>query len=216
MKRNDLTNKTFGRLFIISYSHTKNGMAYWNCKCKCGVKCIKNGSYILAKKTQSCGCQVKENFNHFKHGYARHRKETKFYMIWSRMLRRCRNKNSGDFSHYGAKGIFVCKEWFDFKNFLNDMHPSFVDHQKKIKKNEKSTIDRIDNNKGYSKENCRWATMKEQAVNRRTTIFISYNNKKMCLKDFSKTIGWQYHKIYRLHKKNKLSNFFNKTFFYIS
>ncbi len=214
MRRIDLSGKKFGRLKVIEYAFTKKGRAFWHCICKCNTKCIKGGSDIMSGHTQSCGCQVRENFNNFKHGHARWRAESKFYRIWARILRRCRNKNAKDYQFYGNKGITCCKRWYKFEKFKEDMFSSYNEHKEKVKydKQLKTTIDRIDNSLGYFKENCRWATIAEQARNRTNNINVEYKGEKMCLKDFSHEVGWTYTKTYYWYRRDKLDSFFKITF----
>lgn len=95
-------------------------------------------------------------------GQVTHQKSySKIYRTWIAMLSRCRNPNDNNYIHYGARGIKVCERWHVFENFYADMgdHPFYI-----------AQIDRIDNEKGYCPENCRWVTAKENSRNRRTTV----------------------------------------------
>lgn len=103
-----------------------------------------------------------------------------FYCRWSAMMSRCYNKKNKSYNNYGKKGIVVSKDWHDFNNFLKDMYPNFIDGM---------NIDRINNNKGYSKENCRWATVKENQNNRRNNKYYTFNNLTMSILEWSKYLG---------------------------
>ena len=160
----DLTNKKFGKLTVISISsfkHHHNRSIYWNCICDCGNKGIYNGYYLRNGDTQSCGCRkiAIHTQRLTKHGWS----GTSTYSIWKGMINRCTNPNFSFYPHYGGRGIKVCKEWQEnFINFLNDMG------EKPFNK----SLDRIDNFKGYSPDNCRWASAKTQARNTRRNIKI--------------------------------------------
>lgn len=104
--------------------------------------------------------------------------QTRQYMIWANMIQRCTNPNHKNFSTYGKLG--VCKKWLTFSGFWEDMKEGYSDDL---------TIDRIDNSKGYSKDNCRWATRAEQNRNTKRTIFITAKGETMCLKDWSTKTG---------------------------
>lgn len=117
----------------------------------------------------------------FKHGG--YKNKTGEYASWNAMRDRCNNSNSTSYARYGGRGITHDPAWDDFKKFLEDMGH---------KENSKLELERIDNNKGYYKENCRWATHKEQTRNRggkRATRLYTFEEKTMCIADWAKEIG---------------------------
>lgn len=113
----------------------------------------------------------------------------KFYRTWSLMKDRCNNVNTPTFSEYGARGIRVCVYWETFSNFYNDMYASFIEHVLKHGLGSGTTLERVDNEGMYSKENCRWATMKEQANNRRSSVFITFGGMKLTLCQWAEKTG---------------------------
>ena len=119
----------------------------------------------------------------FIHGMSkRNGKAHPIYNSWSSMKDRCNNHNSQAYGNYGGRGISVCKEWNDsFENFLKWAIESGY--------NEGMTLDRIDNNKGYSPENCRWATKFQQGRNKRNNHLITYNGKTQCIAAWSEETG---------------------------
>jgi hypothetical protein len=100
-------------------------------------------------------------------------------VCWRNIISRCKNSNNPRYKDYGGRGVEVCDRWLKFENFLEDMG---------VKPGSLS-IDRIDNNKGYSKNNCRWATKKEQCRNQRTNVVIFYEGRRYCLSELSEAIG---------------------------
>lgn len=107
-------------------------------------------------------------------------KKTKpLWSTWSSMKDRCSNPNNVKYAIYGERGISVCDWWLKYKNFERDMLSTY---KKGL------TLDRIDGDKGYYKENCRWATPKEQARNMRTNRIIEYNGEKRCLSEWSEVL----------------------------
>jgi len=157
----------------IAKSGKKSVRACWLCKCDCGNEIVVT-SHSLNKAllgkggTSSCGCLLGKTIKHGKCG-------TKAYKSWHMMLQRCTNANNAAYKSYGGRGIKVCDEWKNFMNFFADMGEPL----------EGCTLDRIDNELGYSKDNCRWATKKQQGNNRRTNLYIVFNGKKQTLSEWA-------------------------------
>jgi hypothetical protein len=181
MIRSTLTGMRFGRL-IAKKVYEPSPLAQnerWECLCDCGKTAVVNRKCLMRGGTQSCGCLVidrsrESNRKHGKYG-------TRVYRTWRGMLTRCTNPNVKDFCRYGGVGISVCKEWSSFENFYRDMgDPPTPKH----------TIDRKDGSKGYSKENCRWATVREQAQNRRSTMLVSANGKTKPACEWDRELGF--------------------------
>lgn len=138
-------------------------------------------------------------------------KKTRFYSIWIGMKTRCLNKNHVWYKHYGGKGIKICKKWLVFQGFYDDMFQSYLDHVSRF--SEKNTsLDRVDGEKNYCIENCRWATKLEQSMNTRNTILISYNQITLSLHGWSKKTGVSYYCLWNRYKKGiRPPQLFNNT-----
>lgn len=173
-----MIGQIFGKLKVIGENRSdRSGTATWICLCECGKKRIVAGSGLRAGRNKSCGCASPRFTTERtkKHGLSRSR----VYRIWNGMRCRCANPNDTAWKNYGGRGITVCERWKKFENFFEDMgHPPTG-----------KSLDRIDNNKGYSKENCRWATSKEQCNNTRRSKIIEINGVKMTLGDLAKLIN---------------------------
>ncbi len=140
---------------------------------------------MRAGNTNSCGCLRREaGVAHGKstkrHGEGSNGKETPEYRAWAQLRNRCTNPNHEAYKHYGARGITVCERWASYENFLADMgrRPS-----------EFHSIDRRDNSKGYSPDNCRWATYEEQNNNTRFNRQITIRGVTKTLADWLRFTG---------------------------
>ena len=161
----DIKNRKFNKLTAINFSsRDKFYNQFWMFKCDCGVIKEISKAAVVSGHTTSCGCysvsleiRKKRGQSIKTHGM----RNTRIYSIWKNILGRTRCMTNSSYIHYGGRGIKTCKKWYKFENFYKDMENGY---------NDNLTIDRINNNKGYSKENCRWITMKKQNRNKRDTI----------------------------------------------
>lgn len=150
-------------------------------KCDCGNEIVALKSNVNRGHTKSCGCFRKKvtSERSTKHGHKSNGVRTRAYVAWVNMKSRCNNTNRKDTKNYKGRGINYCERWELFENFLEDMgNPEM-----------KMTLDRIDNSMGYSKENCRWATVAIQAINKRNNIRYELYGKKMTLSEWGRETG---------------------------
>lgn len=172
----DLTGEKFGRLLVQERAeNSREGRAQWLCKCDCGKLKVISGKSLREGKTKSCGCLHIETIT--THGMSR----TRLSQIWRDMKQRCQNVNNASYESYGGRGIAVCDEWQEFVPFYNWAVANGY--------NDTLTIDRIDNDKGYSPDNCRWATQKEQANNRHSNNLITFMGETLTLTQWSEKTG---------------------------
>lgn len=183
-KKIDLTGKKFHKLTVICDSgiRTKHRQRLWECLCDCG-KVILLSTGHLGGTQKSCGClkKMKEKIkseNSFRNNNT--------YNTWSSMRDRCNNKNNKNYHNYGGRGIKVCKRWDSFTDFHKDMGG----------KPKSTSLERIDNNKGYSPTNCKWATRKEQARNTRKNVFWTDEGITLTVAEWSEKTNISYQTLY--------------------
>lgn len=148
----------FGRWTVIERVGTAPDKAgIWRLRCSCGTEGVRKANVLTNGKSKSCGCyrvDIKTIHGH----NPKRGKRSKEYSVWSNMIQRCENPKNRAYANYGGRGVRVCARWRSFDGFLADMGLLPFDG---------AQIDRINNDLGYSKENCRWVTQQENLKNRR-------------------------------------------------
>jgi hypothetical protein len=173
-----LVGRKFGKLTVLSFSHTEKQKRFWNCECKCGNVVQKYTNTLTNGRTKSCGCLLGEVLRkrNTTHGQTIGKPSSE-YLAWQCMFARCYNPNTKRFKNHGGRGIKVCKRWYKFENFFEDMGN---------KPTPLHSLDRYPDNDGnYTKSNCRWATQKQQCSNRRSNMFIEFDGKNMIQADWA-------------------------------
>lgn len=172
----DITGQKFGRLTAESYA----GNGSWNVVCDCGSrKCVYRGK-LVNNLTKSCGCFHKERLPYYRRKHGKTKSPT--YIAWTAMRQRCLNKKNPGYSRYGEKGITICNEWMSFDAFYRDMG----------ERPQGTSLDRIDNSKGYCKGNCRWATVKQQNRNNSRNIHVFFKQKDYVLSELCELLKIKY------------------------
>lgn len=195
----NLVGKRFTRLLVLSYAgKNPRREAHWKCLCDCGSQLIVYGNSLKRQVTKSCGCLSRERAYTLsqkfllRHGYTVGGQKLGTYAVWATMVQRCSNPNHHKYPSYGGRGISVCDRWRSFENFIADVGDRPTDlHQ----------IERKDNNGNYEPGNCRWATRKEQARNRRDNHFLEFEGRKATIAEWSEITKIAYGNI-----KNRINN----------
>jgi len=161
---------------------TSTGQSYWVCLCKCGNIRLVAKKMLQTGRSKSCGCQKSELISRRvkTHGMT----NSRLFRIWKGMLERCHKENNKDYHRYGDKGILVCDRWrgpTGFSAFMIDMGNPGDDS--------KLTIDRIDGSKGYSPENCRWATQTTQHRNKCNNRILTLNGRSLVIAEWAEITG---------------------------
>lgn len=161
----DLTGQRFGRLTVIERANTGKPRGWWKCLCDCGNETIVQSDSLRRGSTKSCGCYGKERALEAatKHGHGGRKNRSRLYRTWSGMIQRTTNPKDKYYYNYGGRGIGVCPEW-------RESFPEFQKWAEDTGYKDDLYIDRIDNEKGYSPDNCRWVTRFQQQNNLRCNV----------------------------------------------
>lgn len=154
----EVTGLRFGTLVVVGRSErTSSAGALWICRCDCGGETVTTSLKLRNGHTKSCGCHRRSILINYKHGHAN---KSRTYRTWKEMRQRCLNPKSDKWQWYGGRGITIAQEWGSYPRFLSDMG----------ERPEGTTLDRLDSDGNYCKNNCRWATPKQQAETNRGVI----------------------------------------------
>lgn len=179
--RDDLSGRKFGRLTVVRFDSVRNkSHSMWLCDCDCGKTAIVSKVHLVSGRQKSCGCLRREASRIRKSTHGMYNSPT--YNSWANMIQRCTNKNSHKYPDYGGRGITFDSSWIRFESFLEDMG----------ERPNGTTLDRRDNDGNYEPSNCRWATIDQQANNKRNNRIIEYQGESLTMAQWAKKLGINY------------------------
>jgi hypothetical protein len=175
--RIDLTGQVFGDLTVTHHVERRK----WACLCSCGATAKVAIDKLRSGHTTSCGHKRVDilKARSTSHGQAKRGATSPEYRVWCSAIGRCTTPTNAAWDRYGGRGITVCPEWATFEQFYADMGP----------RPEGTSLDRIDNDRGYAPDNCRWATRAEQARNTSRSRPISFAGATKCVTDWAVMFG---------------------------
>ena len=181
----DLTGQRFGKLVVIERAFVRKKKVYWKCQCDCGEVRYHFTDTLLRGNAKSCGC-----------GYRKHElSHSGLWNVFYGMRKRCLNPLAHGYENYGGRGIKVCDEWLEKDGFIKFKEWALANGYEKG-----LSLDRIDNNGNYEPSNCRWATDREQANNRRNNVLVTYKGETHTISEWAKKTGLKESCIrYRFH-----------------
>jgi hypothetical protein len=175
----NITGRVFGKLTAIAKVGTKCNRPLWVLSCECGGARLELVGNLTSGKVVNCGCETRRSYKTI-HGHNRKTvARSRTYQSWSSMMQRCCNENNDRYPSYGGRGITVCERWKDFNNFLADMG----------ERPPQKSLDRIDNDKGYRLDNCKWSTRIEQQRNKRRSRKITSNGETKSIHEWAVITG---------------------------
>lgn len=180
----NLSGKTFGKWTILERTDRKK-VVYYSCICSCGTQRDVLSVSLRNGKSVSCGCYQPEKWSN---GFRKVNKLT--YQSWSGMRQRCDYSGHIEFHRYGGRGIIYDPRWKSFDAFFEDMGA----------RPPKMSLDRVDNDKPYCKENCKWSTAAEQSSNTSRNIFVQWHGKTYTLKQLAKHLDVKYDLLHKWHR----------------
>jgi hypothetical protein len=178
----DLAGQEIGRLRVLARAGSdEGGRALWRCICECGRETVVRGKDLRSGNTRSCGCLALERTAEMGAATRRHGETgTATYRSWVAMRRRCHDPGDKDYPSYGGRGVTVCERWGAFENFLADMG----------ERPPGATLDRFPRKDGnYEPGNCRWASARDQANNRRDNHLLTIGDDTASLTEWARRSG---------------------------
>jgi hypothetical protein len=188
-RHKDLTGQKFNMLTAVRFTKVSpGGQAYWLFRCDCGNEKEVRANHAKTGQIKSCGCSTSElmSQNGSKHGHYKGDVATPEYSAWTQAKQRCHSPTHQSFFRYGARGIAMCDRWRDGDGGLSGFECFIADMGLRP---EGGTLDRIDNDKGYSPDNCRWVSMKVQGRNRSDNLVIEFQGEKICATEAAEKVG---------------------------